>query len=247
MSLPTDGESGVPPSDLERFATLGRCLASISHDLNNLFSIMRGVAEELQETAPGPATNDLRAALAQGSAMTAQLRRFVRSEPARPRPVRVRTALDGLEPLLRRVAGASMTLRLSHELNDETIAIDPADFDRAVINLVCNSAAAVSAGGRIDIASLRGRGEVAEIGISVADSGKGMPPDLIESTLRGRLDGPQDGMGLGLGLTMVAGVARRAGGRLDIESVLGKGTAVRVWFPVMEPSSNKDDLCATMD
>jgi CheY-like chemotaxis protein len=67
--------------------------------------------------------------------------------------------------------------------------------------------------------------------LSVTDTGTGMPPDALERVMEPFFSTKGPGAGSGLGLSMIYGFAKQSGGHLRIESELGKGTVVRLYFP----------------
>ncbi len=103
----------------------------------------------------------------------------------------------------------------------------------ALINLVRNAADATQEGGEVTIASsvlqAGGRGWAE---LRVIDSGTGMHNEVIRRAVEPFFTTKARGHGAGLGLSMVQGFATQSGGELAIESEVGKGTTVRLRFPL---------------
>ncbi len=106
---------------------------------------------------------------------------------------------------------------------------DPAQLKQALLNLIKNSMQAMTRGGRLTLAT----GEAADgVWVSVADTGGGIPPEQLQ-----RIGEPfytTKKKGSGLGLMIVRRIIREHGGRIDIDSHVGRGTTVRLWLPLRE-------------
>lgn len=108
--------------------------------------------------------------------------------------------------------------------------LDPAQLKQALVNLVKNSMQAMTRGGRLTVRS----GESLDgVWVSIADTGGGIPPEQLQ-----RIGEPfftTKKKGSGLGLMIVRRIMREHKGRIDIQSHVGRGTTVRLWFPRAEP------------
>ena len=107
--------------------------------------------------------------------------------------------------------------------------LDAAQLQQVLVNLVKNSMQAMTRGGRLTFET----GTLSDgVWVSVADSGAGMPPEVL-----GRIFEPfytTKKQGTGLGLMIVSRIVREHGGRIDVESHPGKGTTFRLWLPLHE-------------
>ena len=126
----------------------------------------------------------------------------------------------------------------------DPIRIDPAQFEAAVLNLVVNARDAMEGSGvaRIELRSRNVRLDTAAVAdkgvppgdyveISVTDIGSGIPADLLARIFEPFFTTKEVGKGTGLGLSQVYGFTRSAGGYVDIQSELGKGTVFRIRIP----------------
>ncbi len=116
---------------------------------------------------------------------------------------------------------------------------DPDGLRMVLINLVRNSIQYTPAGGRVEVAT----GEEEREGrrwatVTVADTGIGIPPDelpyIFDRFFRGERPRQMQIPGTGLGLSIVKEIVDRHGGRVSVESEVGKGTRFTVWLPVAE-------------
>lgn len=75
--------------------------------------------------------------------------------------------------------------------------------------------------------------------ISVADTGEGIPPELLRRVFEPFFTTKEVGKGTGLGLSMVYGFIRQSSGHIAIESEVGRGTTLRIYLPRLhDPSDN---------
>jgi signal transduction histidine kinase len=107
------------------------------------------------------------------------------------------------------------------------VVIRPADCVTALVNLIVNAVDALHEKGRITVRS----GESADGSwIEVSDNGPGIPPEVKARILEPFFTTKGD-LGTGLGMSIVYAFVQRYGGRLEIESELGRGALFRMWFP----------------
>jgi two-component system sensor histidine kinase HydH len=104
--------------------------------------------------------------------------------------------------------------------------LDAAQVRAAVINLVRNAADACEAGGEVIVSS---RADQDGVTVQVIDSGVGMSPDVVARIFQPYFTTKK--AGTGLGLPMVRRVAELHGGRVEVDSELGKGTQFTLVFP----------------
>jgi two-component system NtrC family sensor kinase len=128
---------------------------------------------------------------------------------------------------------------LRHRLRDVKIVKDvepglrivglPGQIDQVLMNLVTNAAQAIGArGGTITISA---RAKVDGVEVTVVDDGPGIPPEIRARIFDPFFTTKDVGEGSGLGLSIVHGIVERHGGRIDVESEVGKGTTFRLLLP----------------
>jgi len=153
----------------------------------------------------------------------------------------VNAVLRGTDELLARTVGPLIELRLRLDPAARPAIADANQLELAILNLAINSRDAMPEGGRLTIGTGRqvitpdqsgGGGD--ELGpgryvvISVADTGTGMPPEVLARAIEPFFTTKGIGQGTGLGLSQVYGIARQSGGDVRIESSAGRGTTVRI-------------------
>jgi len=107
--------------------------------------------------------------------------------------------------------------------------IDPAQMKQVLLNLLKNAMQATAKGGSVSLAT---GSTPDDVWISVADSGSGIPADELNRIFEPFYTTKQKGTGLGL--MIVQRILRAHGGRVELESRVGKGTTFRLWLPLRE-------------
>ena len=233
----------------DRMESLGRLAAGVAHDFNNVLQVIRlsvaSVRPSITDTQDREALDDVDSATTHGAALVSQLLTFARQQPQDPKRFDALDRIRSLTPLLQRVAGVESNTRIEIASGMAVIVMDPSQFEQIAINLVSNARDAIEPGGRIavelNVVTLSPR-EGVRVGLSagdyaclaVEDDGHGIPPEI-----RGRIFEPffttkQPGQGSGLGLAMVHGIVRRAGGNVTVETTPEHGTRFEVYVPAVE-------------
>ena len=129
-------------------------------------------------------------------------------------------------------------------LDQESLAIevDPHQFESALLNLVLNARDAISTAGEVRVGIKRK--VTSENGVNssqacifVTDNGSGMDATTVSKVFEPFFTTKGEGLGTGLGLSMVYGFVKQSGGQIEIDSHPGKGTTVSLYFPEIDGSS----------
>jgi signal transduction histidine kinase len=221
-------------------------LAMLTHDIKNPLQLVLGYAdllgEELKPAGMKQAENllgQLRANILTIAELTTNYSMALAMEGGRFRIVR--TPLQ-VNELLKQVSekyaaealnrGLSLETQMSQEL--PPIDVDRSALERVIANLVYNALRFTPRGGRVTLASALRDGAVV---LSVSDTGRGVPPEeiplLFEKYWQHGSDADQKGSGLGL--FVVKSLVEAHGGKVEVESVLGRGTCFRVILPLATP------------
>ncbi|MGH7546697.1 MAG: sensor histidine kinase [Gemmatimonadales bacterium] len=220
----------------EKLASIGQMAAAVAHGLRNPLASLRAAAQLAQRRVEGPAAREqLNAIIEQVDRLDLRIAHLLTfSRPAAFHPLResaralVEGALSGFSELLRQ-RRVELAVSFAPELPD--IWVDPMRLEQALTEIVSNALDAMPEGGRLEIGT-RARGASGADGIllEITDSGRGIPqeilPNLCEPFFTTRPEGT------GLGLAIAKRYVEEAGGRLEIASVVGRGTTVRIWLPV---------------
>ena len=107
----------------------------------------------------------------------------------------------------------------------------PSQLNQVFMNLLVNAAHAIDQRGTI---TLRTGQEGEQVWVEVEDTGKGIAPEHLKRIFEPFFTTKPVGKGTGLGLSLSYGIVQKHGGRIEVDSVAGKGTRFRVWLPVRQ-------------
>lgn len=234
----------------QRMEAIGQLAGGIAHDFNNLLTAMLGFCDLLLgRFGPGdPAHDDLeqiRANACRGSALVRQLLAYARQQTLMPVMVEVDAALAELSKMLNRLLGPNIHLRLESG-GGCGVSVDPGQFDQVIVNLAVNARDAMPDGGTLTIRTaevdlvqpMRRGDEVIPAGsymvIEVADTGVGIPKEIIGNIFEPFFSTKPPGAGTGLGLATVYGIVRQTNGYVFVDSAPGEGAVFSVYLPAAE-------------
>jgi len=236
----------------ERLRSLGQMASGIAHDINNAISPVALYTELLLEKEPNLSARTreylettLRA-IGDVAHTVARMREFYREREPQMVLVPVdlscmaQHVLDLTRARWSDMAQARGTVIQLH--SDLTTALPPvagieSEIREALTNLVFNAVDAMPEGGTLTVRTLvmRGASDQPTVSVEVSDTGVGMDEETRRRCLEPFFTTKGE-RGTGLGLAMVYGVTQRHKAGVDIESTPGKGTTVRLRFPVQTSS-----------
>ncbi|MBI5168412.1 MAG: response regulator [Candidatus Eisenbacteria bacterium] len=224
----------------QKMEVVGRLAGGVAHDFNNVLTAILGFTElaGMHVGEGSPARGNLaqiRQAALRAAALTQRLLAFSRMQPQEPRAVEVDALVRRLEPMLQRLIGESVSLRLALGAPRACVLADPTQLEQVLMNLVVNARDAMPLGGRLEIAShvaprLDGSGEV--VRVRVSDTGTGIDAETRERIFEPFFTTKAPGQGTGLGLSTVLGIVRQSGGVITVESTPGAGSVFSVDLPL---------------
>jgi PAS domain S-box-containing protein len=249
----------------QRLEGLGQLAGGVAHDFNNLIAVILNyaefVGEEIDAAAYGNAgpqweaasqdIGQIRRAAERAAGLTRQLLSFARREVIQPQVVDLNDLLDNMASILRRTLGANLDLVTNLAPDLPPILVDPGQMDQVVLNLAVNARDAMPDGGSLTITTDRfnvDRAYAAEwssvlpgryVRIVIADTGKGMPPEVIKHAFEPFYTTKNKGEGSGLGLATVYGAITQAEGHVRIESEPDLGTTFTILLPVTTQSATE--------
>ncbi len=217
----------------ERMASLGTLAGGVAHEFNNLLGGILGCAEDAaREDDP----DEMRATLAmiertarRGTAITANLLRFARPGTGSMETVDVAHLLDDVAGLIEPEAvrlGVTVHVTRGAALQ---VRAEASGAHQVFLNLATNALHAMPDGGELTL-SAEQRGD--EIGVSVADTGRGIAAKDRERLFEPFFTTRPEGTGLGLSVSY--GIVNAHGGRIEVESEPGHGATFRVWLPAAD-------------
>jgi two-component system, NtrC family, sensor kinase len=224
-------------NQLQQLTAMGYLTATLAHDLGTPLHSIAGLASLLQERGnwPPDVARKLELIVQQTQRLNTviqNVRRATRPPEAHFETVIVRELLNEtlslVEPLIRK---AGIELQVDF---DEKLPGIPADRHRvqtALFNLIQNALEAMPSGGRITVSAGMAP-DHREVSITVADTGSGIPPELMEKICEPFFSTHQEEGMRGLGLAIVQDIVKIHGGRMEIRSTPGEGTQITLGFPV---------------
>jgi CheY-like chemotaxis protein len=121
---------------------------------------------------------------------------------------------------------------------------DGNQLELAILNLSINARDAMPDGGTLTISTHKDSGEEERVVVSVADTGTGMPPEVVARAFDPFFTTKPPGKGTGLGLSQVYGIVRQIGGDVIIDSAVGKGTRIDIALPVAHANASSENAAS---
>ena len=230
----------------QKMEAIGQLTGGVAHDFNNLLTIIRSSVDLLRrDTIPEERRRRYLDAISdtadRAAKLTAQLLAFARRQALHPElfdaAERVRIVCD----MIRTVVGSRIQLDLDVQCDDCFVEADIAQFETALINIAVNARDAMDGQGRLTIAAqpvsaipgdaVHAEVEGDHVAISVSDTGRGIPPELMAQIFEPFFTTKEVGKGTGLGLSQVYGFAKQSGGDVKVTSTIGEGTSFTLYLP----------------
>jgi signal transduction histidine kinase/CheY-like chemotaxis protein len=244
-------------SQSQKMEAMGQLTGGVAHDFNNLLTVILGNSEHLADRLAGNKelhriAGDIATAAERGSDLTRSLLAFARKQPLRPREIDIAKKVVGMEQLLRRSLGEHIECSFAFGADLWLTSVDPGQLATALLNLVLNARDAMPDGGRltvevrnisIDESDLDVNGEPRPgdyVMVAVTDTGSGMTTEVAGRAFEPFFTTKEVGKGTGLGLSMVYGFAQQSGGLVQLQSVPGQGSVLRLFFPRIAATLNQD-------
>jgi len=228
----------------QKMEAIGQLSAGMAHDFNNLLQVINGNLEVAllgmkDNPRSGEPIRRAQRATMQAGKLTQQLLTFARKQRLEAQRLSLNSLVVEFSDMLVRTLGEKIDLRLDLKPGLPTCTVDPTYLEMALLNVVLNARDAMPEGGAVTVGTATLTPERRRllklrdgdyVCICVHDEGQGMAPEILRRATEPFFT--TKGPGTGLGLAMVHGFVQQSHGRLDIESEPGKGTLVRMIFPV---------------
>jgi PAS domain S-box-containing protein len=234
----------------QKIESIGRLAGGVAHDFNNLLTVINGYSQLL--LAKVNAGDPLRASLAEihkagerAAGLTRQLLAFSRKQVLQPRVLDLNRVVEGMRPMLPRLVGEDVEVRITLNAGSGTVHADPHQLEQVIMNLAVNARDAMPHGGKlwIDTAIVEWDASHARlhrearagryVRLAVSDSGIGMDEETRQRIFEPFFTTKEAGKGTGLGLSMVQGIVEQSGGYIEVYSEPGHGTTFRIYLPAL--------------
>jgi PAS domain S-box-containing protein len=245
----------------QKMEAIGQLTGGIAHDFNNLLTVIVGGLDMMVRRPDQPErvvrlAEAAMTAARRGEQLTQQLLAYSRRQLLHPQTLNPNRILLNFKQLAGRAAGEAIVLEFDLDPAVDPIRIDPAQFESAVLNLIVNARDAMPRGGKIKVATCSmHRGTEAVTGgslspghyvvVSITDEGMGMDSQTLARVFEPFFTTKEVGKGSGLGLAQVYGFARSAGGDVSIDSKVGVGTTVNLYFPRSSDAASEEAQAAS--
>ena len=209
--------------------------AGVAHDFNNIvtvISVCAGLLESqdgLDETGREQ-VGHIRREADRAASLVWQILDFAHYGPIAPTPVDLDRFFADFLPVLRRAQPSGITIAFSADGAAHRVSADAGRLEQVLSNLAGNASDAMAATGRIDVTLTR---EGDRIRIDVADTGGGIPPEVLPKIFEPFFSTKLAARGTGLGLAQVRSLVAQHDGRVDVKSVVGAGTTFTLWLPAV--------------
>ncbi len=229
----------------QKMEAVGRLTGGLAHDFNNLLTAVIGSLDLVRRRPGGIEPRNLQfignalEGATRAAALTSRLLAFSRQQALEPVATDANALVSSMLTLLGSTLGerTKVETRLAGDL--WPTLVDPNQLESAIVNLAVNARDAMPEGGRITIETAnveidKDEPDVAAgdwVLISVADTGSGMPPEVVAQIFEPFFTTKPVGKGTGLGLSQVYGFIKQSGGHIAVVSTPGEGTAFRLYLP----------------
>ena len=231
----------------QRLESLGALASGIAHDLNNVLApivmALDLLGDSLRSSEDQATLELLQTSAQRGAGIVKQLLTFARGSETRHTEVNTRYLLAEVGKLVEQTFPRDIRFQLSYPPDVWNLIGDATQVHQVLLNLCVNARDALGHGGRLSIAA-----ENVEIDaiyaqlnpdacpgryirLLVADTGGGIPPEALDRIFDPFFTTKAPGQGTGLGLATVQTIVRNHRGFVEVESVVGRGTAFRVHVP----------------
>ena len=234
----------------QKMEAIGQLTGGIAHDFNNLLQVILATADLLAEPIETlhpqykADLDNLRSAAHRGSEMARKLLGYSRRGSLALDFVNLGKVTANACAMLRPLLPENIEMRVQRADKIGASRADAGAVEQILMNLVTNARDAMPNGGVLSIDVQRafldaehrrtyGWGEPGEyVMISMTDTGVGMDADTRRRMFEPFFTTKALGAGTGLGMPMVFGLVKQHGGYIDVDTMVGKGTSVRTYFPV---------------
>ncbi|MBA5868228.1 MAG: PAS domain S-box protein [Nitrospira sp. CR1.3] len=223
----------------ERIAELGTLASGMAHEIGTPMNVILGRAEYLMDRIQDEqARKGLHTIVAQVERITRvmnQLLAFARRKPPLRGPLALKDVIEnGVEMFQERLTQSRVRVEMELDDNCPAVLADADQMSQVLINLIMNAIHAMPDGGILRIGLAPAKKAVT---LTVADTGQGMPAEVVNRIFEPFFTTKEFGKGTGLGLTVVKGIIEEHQGSITVESEQGKGTTFTILLPKSEKPS----------
>jgi len=237
----------------QRLESIGTLASGVAHDLNNILApILMSAAMLREQLSPDLHENivsTIEESAQRGSEIVRQVLTFARGVQGEHLSLQPRHLIREMEKIMSETFPKSISILNQAPRDIWTVTGDPTQLHQVMLNLCINARDAMPKGGKIilsaenvkvesGVATFHNVAPGNYVILSVADSGTGIPPEIIDKIFDPFFTTKEEGKGTGLGLSTVLGIVKSHDGFVNLESQPGKGSIFKVFLPASnEPAS----------
>jgi two-component system cell cycle sensor histidine kinase/response regulator CckA len=234
-----------------KMEAIGALAGGLAHDFNNQLYAISGFAHFIgRDPSLSPSARadllEIQKTTERMASLTRQLLAFARQQVLSTETLDLNLVVQDTSPMLQRLIGSAISIDLSLAPGPKWVRVDRAQMVQVLLNLVINARDAMPDGGRITI-----RTETLEVSpgqildrlqlaveagayaeLSVSDTGQGIPAEHLPHIFEPFYTTKEVGLGTGLGLATVDGIVAQSGGHIQVQSLLGKSTTIKILLPL---------------
>ncbi len=221
-------------AEIQRLEVAALLAGGIAHDFNNLLQavlshtqLLLAHSEDVEQVRAR--AREIQERVAHGASLTRQLLVFSQREVVKTERVDLNEVVRTTAGFLHHLIREDLTVQLDLAAAPLPIEADLVQLEQVVINLAVNASEAMPGGGRLTLAT--GVAEDGGVQLVVRDTGCGIPEGIRDRIFEPFFSTKHASEGAGLGLAVVHGIVSRHGGRIEVESEVGKGTTLRITLP----------------
>jgi two-component system cell cycle sensor histidine kinase/response regulator CckA len=238
----------------QKMEAIGLLAGGVAHDFNNILTVICGYAqmllkEENPESERREPLEEILVAAERARRLTRQLLTFGRKQMGQPKTLELHEVIHGMAGMLQRVMGEDVVLRVDCAPERLFVHADAGMLEQVLMNLSVNARDAMPQGERLTITT---RQETVGAGsprlhpraypgdfvlLRVSDTGCGISPEVMNRMFEPFFTTKAPGKGTGLGLATVHSIAQQHRGWIEVESVVGEGSAFSMFLPAIGRSS----------
>ncbi|MFZ0134083.1 MAG: transporter substrate-binding domain-containing protein [Desulfobacterales bacterium] len=235
----------------QRLEAMGRLAGAIAHDFTNFLQAILVFTEsarfDIATDSPIRCQLDgIQETVFRAKELIDQIKVFSRQNLLKPKPIQLRAVIEKVLPAIKAIVCDTLELRVSID-SDARIMADEVPIGQVVSNLCMNAVNAMAdAGGTltIELKTVELTEEMAQrdpelragalAKLTVADTGRGIPPDHLEKVFEPFFTTRKREGGTGMGLAIIHGIVTGYDGVISVKSQVGKGTIFEILWPVIE-------------
>jgi PAS domain S-box-containing protein len=240
----------------QKMEAVGRLAGGIAHDFNNILTAILGYSDLIMGKIDEREwmykhLAEIRKSADFAASLTHQLLAFSRRQPLYLRVFNINDTVSSLQKMLQRVIGEHIEIKTHFNAQIGRLKADPSQLDQVLLNLCVNARDAMPSGGTITISTEDVSYFIADpyatndmpagpyVRLRVADTGCGMPPEVIKHIFEPFFTTKEKGQGTGLGLATCYGIVKQSGGYIIVDSAVDEGTTFTIYLPRVEETGEK--------